>query len=145
MTRRRGQPVFDGLWTRKRAHGSTGYNPSPSSPRAREILQVRRRLVLARRHQLAIGAKEVVLALDLHPRVPLRTHRCAPERARLRRALGRLGDRPGPRQPAVENGDLVAESVLVGLVEIDAFLDDGLAVGMERQAARVIDPWIEQV
>src|SRR5262245_21793336 len=100
-------------------------NP-PSPLPARKILQIRRRLVLARGHQLAVGAEEVILALDLHPGIFLRTHRRAPERPCFRRALGGLADRPGPRQPAVENSDLVMEDVLVGLVEIDALLDDGL-------------------
>src|SRR5262245_30515654 len=102
-------------------------NPYPSPLLAGKILQVRRRLVLAGRHQLAVSAEEVVLVLDLDPRVLLRTHRRAPQRMRLRRALGFLGDRPGPSQRAVMDGDLVIEDVLVGLVEIDALLDDGLA------------------
>src|SRR3954451_18217120 len=95
---------------------------APSPLLAGEILQVRRRLVLAGRHQLAVGAQEIVLVLDLDPRVLLRAYRRAPERARLRRVLGFLRDRPWPRQRAVMDGDLVVKDVLVGLVEIDALL-----------------------
>src|SRR5215475_6569538 len=102
---------------------------APSPLLAREVLQVRRRLVLAGRHQLAVSAEEVVLVLDLDPRVFFRTHRGAPERPCFRRALGFLGDRPWSRQCAVDHGDLVIEDVLVGLVEIDALLDDALTVG----------------
>src|SRR5215475_1226374 len=89
---------------------------APSPLLAREVLQVRRRLVLAGRHQLAVSAEEVVLVLDLDARVLLRAHRRAPERVRLRRALGCLGDRPGPGQRTVMDGDLVFENVLVRLV-----------------------------
>src|SRR5262249_38728942 len=66
---------------RKRAYGSIRATRFRASPLlVREILQVRRRLVLAGRHQLPVGAEEVVLALDLDARVLLRAHRGAPER-----------------------------------------------------------------
>src|SRR5262249_38467214 len=39
-----------------------------------EIAQVRRRLVLLRRHQLAVGAQIVVLLADTHMRIELRAH-----------------------------------------------------------------------
>src|SRR6266581_5066112 len=85
----------------------------PSPLLAGEVLQVRRRLVLTGRHQLAVGAEEVVLVLDLDPRVLLCAHRRTPEWPRVRRALRLLGDRPGSRQRIVEDRDLVIEDVLV--------------------------------
>src|SRR5262249_42773559 len=88
-----------------------GYQSAASPLRAGELLRIRRRLVLAGRHQLAVGAEEVVLALDLDPRVLLRAHRGAPERVRLVGPLGRLLDRPRPRQRVVVDGDVVVENV----------------------------------
>ena len=36
----------------------------------------------------------------------------------------------------VDHGDLVIEDVGIGLVEIDPLLDDGLIIGVERNAVR---------
>jgi len=41
--------------------------------------------------------------------------------------------RPWPRQRMVDGGDLVVQDVGIALVEIDALLDDGLVVVMQRQ------------
>src|SRR5262249_32725098 len=109
---------------RKRAYGSIRATRFRASPRlGREILHIRRRVVVAGRHQLAIGAEEVVLALDLDPRVLFRTNRRAPEWTRLGGPLGLLGDRPRSRQRVVMHGDVDIEGVLVSLVEIEALLD----------------------
>src|SRR5258707_9566578 len=81
-----------------------------------EVARIRRRLVLAGRHQLAVGTQEIVLVRDLDPRIVLRTHGGAPERAVAHDPLGLLGDRPGPRHGAIDYGDVVVEDFLVVLV-----------------------------
>jgi hypothetical protein len=80
-----------------------------------------------------------MLVFDLDPRIVSRADRRAPERSSLRVALGLLGDRPRSRQCAVVHRDLVIEDVLVGLVEKNTLLDDGVAVLVKRQAARIVN------
>src|SRR5215475_2768381 len=98
-----------------------------ASLRLLEIAQVRRRLVLLRRHQLPIGAQIVVLRADPHVRVELRAHVRLPDRARIGIAERRLQLDIGPGQRVVDHGHLVVELVGIGLIEIDALLDDSLA------------------
>jgi hypothetical protein len=50
-----------------------------------------------------------------------------------------LLDQPRPGQRMIEGGDLVVQQIGIGLVEIDALLDDGLVVGMQRDAGGVED------
>src|SRR5262249_40168798 len=45
-----------------------------------EISQIRRRLILLRGHQVAIGAQEIILLADDHMMVVLGTNRLAPDR-----------------------------------------------------------------
>src|SRR5579864_9136831 len=49
-----------------------------------------------------------------------------------------LGDAPGSRKGVVNDGDLVVERVRVGLVEIEALLDDGLVVLMKRHTSAFV-------
>src|SRR5262245_32616634 len=61
-----------------------------------------------------------------------------PARTWIRIAIGPLLLDVRPGQRIVEHGDLVPKDVGVVLVEIDTFLDHGLAVAVERDAARVV-------
>src|SRR5712671_2427019 len=102
-----------------------------------EIGQVRRRLVWARGHQLAIRAQEVRIVADLDHGVIVGADVGPPERT-LRIAGGLPPDRPRPRQRVVEDRNVVIDDVRVGRIEIEALLDDGFTVAVERNAARVV-------
>src|ERR1700730_18195601 len=84
-----------------------------------EILQIRRRLVLLGRHQLAVGAEIIRLAADLDPGIVLRASVRVPGRTGIRIAGGLLDLDVWPRHCMIDHGDLVDERVAVGLVEID--------------------------
>src|SRR5262245_46132373 len=82
--------------TAKRASAHhRGQALSASLLRPWEIAQVRRRLILAHRHQQAIGAHIVVLVADAHVPIALRTNELAPNRAR-----GGVADIPAPPSTA---------------------------------------------
>src|SRR5262249_46290816 len=117
--------------------------PCAHSPlRLLEILQVRRRLVLLRRHQVAVGADVVDLLADADMRIVLGADRLAPpDSLPARGATIVLGDGPGPRQGVVDGGDLVVQQVHIALVEIDALLDHGLVVLVHRNAGAVEGAW----
>ena len=48
--------------------------------------------------------------------------------------------RPGLGERVVNDGDLIVQEIRVGLVEIDAFADDGLVVAVQGQARGVEGP-----
>ena len=56
-----------------------------------------------------------------------------------------LFDHPGPGQCMVHGGNVVVQQVLVGLVEVDALLDDGLIVLVQGQAGGFEDAGAEEV
>src|SRR5262245_7438324 len=118
--------------------GAAQANTGSSPLRLLEIRQIRRRLILPGRHQLAVTAKVVVLLADEHMGVALGADVVFPDRTRIRFAVGSLLLGIGPRQRVVDDGDLVPEDVAVALVEVDLLLDDSLAVGVERNAGRVV-------
>src|SRR5262249_62268970 len=62
-----------------------------------EIAQVRRRLILAHRHQQSVSAEKIVLLADDHMPVVLGADGFAPERILLLAANVLLGDGPWPR------------------------------------------------
>ena len=47
------------------------------------------------------------------------------------------GDGPGPRQRMIEGGYLVMQEIGVGRIEIEPLLENGLIVGVERNAGVV--------
>src|SRR5215472_13460746 len=108
-------------------------------PRLLEISQIGGRLVLLLRHQHALGAEVVALVADRDVALSVGADIFAPFRPRPAGAAEALGDRPGPGQRMVDHRDLVAQNVAVGAVEIEELLDDALVVGMQRNAARVVD------
>src|SRR4051812_16076335 len=98
------------------------------------MLQVGRRLALARRYQQSIGAKEIVLAGNLDMLVPFGANRFRPDRLVIcRDATIFLGRRPRSRQRTVDGSDLI-DDVGIGLVSVDALLDDSLVVLVQRTA-----------
>src|SRR5215831_9074636 len=105
----------------------------------REVLQVRRRLVLACRHQEAVGTEKVVLSADLDVNVAFSADRFRPNRLLPgRNAAIFLDRRPRSRQRIVDGRDLVDDDVRVGLVGIEPLLDDGLVVLVQRKTGPVI-------
>src|SRR5215510_3666356 len=105
-----------------------------------EIAQVGRRLVLLGRHKVAVGAEKVVLLTDADVVIAFAANLVGkPERFIAYHASIGLLDHPRPGQRMVDGGDVVAHQVRIGLVEIDALLDDGLIIRMQRNSARIID------
>src|SRR6266511_2496972 len=100
--------------------------------------QVRRRLVLPGRHQVSVGAKDVVFAADLNVAVVLLADVFRPDRLLGRQPAIAALHRPRPRQRIVDGCDLGMEHVRIGLVGIDPLLDHRLLVLVERDAAVVV-------
>src|SRR5262249_2836623 len=98
-----------------------------------EIAQVGRGLVLAGRHQLAIGAQEIVVLADDDMVVVLAADVLVPDDVALLADVS-LGDGPRLGEGIVDHGDLVEQSIFGGLVELDALLDDGLVVPVQWNA-----------
>src|SRR6516165_3637619 len=71
-------------------------------------------------------------------RIVFRANVRQPDRAWIGIARGLLFLYPGPRQRMIDDRDLVVERVGIGLVEIDALLDDGLTVAVERHPRDII-------
>src|SRR6516164_9879415 len=108
------------------------------SLRRLEILQVRRRLVIAGGHEVAVSAEEVVLLADDDLIVALHARALVPFRPWIGVAAKRLVDAPWPRQSVVVDGDLVVQDVGIVLVEMKALLEHRLVVEGERQAGGVV-------
>src|SRR6266567_8409689 len=100
-----------------------------------EIFQLRRRLVLLGRPERAVLADVVILLADADVMVAFRAVVIEPHRIAL--ATISLENRPGTRQGIVDGGDLVVQKIVVGLVEIDALLHQGLVVLVQRNAAGI--------
>src|SRR5258708_16650441 len=107
-------------------------------PRLFEIVQIRRRLILAGWHQEPIGAQVIGFIADLRPRVAFLADEFVPIGPRVGIANIAAGHSPRARQGVIVDGDLVAYDVPVVLVEIDALLEDRLVVMMQWYAGRVI-------
>src|SRR5262249_2837673 len=101
-----------------------------------EMLQIGRPLPLLGGHQLAIGAAHVDLALDLHIGIPLGAD-CLDPHDRPQLAIVALVRHSGAKQRVVIDRDVVMQDVGIGLVEIDALLDDALGIEMQGCAAGV--------
>src|SRR5258708_26570305 len=80
----------------------------------REIASIRRLLALARGHQEAVGAQEIVLLADRHVAIALRADELGPIGPRIGIADVAAGYGPGARQRMVVDGDLVVHETLVG-------------------------------
>src|SRR5258708_32990173 len=107
-------------------------------PRLFEIVQIRRRLILAGWHQEPIGAQVIGFIADLRPRIAFLADEFVPVWPRVGIANIAAGHGPGARQGMIVGGDLVAHDIPVVLVEIDPLLKDALVVVMPRQARVVI-------
>jgi len=103
-----------------------------------EILQNPGRLAFAGGISLPSALTMLELVADADMGIALGADRFAPPDRFL--ALGPaivFGDGPGMRQGVVDGGDLVVQNVRIGLVLVDALLDDGLVVRMQRNAGAV--------
>src|SRR5215813_10137691 len=106
-----------------------------------KIAQIRRLLSLFHGHQEAVGGHEVALLADEDVLVVLSTVIEVPHNVGAGLTHVALGYCPGPRQCMVDGGDLVDQHVLVGLVEVDALLEDALSVIVQANAARLVGAW----
>src|ERR1700722_19491643 len=100
--------------------------------RRREIAQIRRRLVLAHGHEVAVLAHEIALAPDDDQIVVLAAQIFGP--ARLGGTAEAADHAPGPRQRMVDQCHVVEQQVGISRVETDALLDHGLIVEVQRDA-----------
>src|SRR5207302_1520314 len=91
-----------------------------------EIAQVRRRLTLPGRHQIAVGAEKIILAPDLDVTVAFRANLFEPLGSFDLLANVFLGHRPRARKRVVDRGDFVGKDVGLILVPGDSLLDDAL-------------------
>src|SRR5215475_6801052 len=103
-----------------------------------KIAQIRRLLSFFHRHQEAVGGHEIALLADVDVLIVLGAIIEVPDDVWIGLTHVSLGHRPRPRQRIVDAGDLVDQNILVRLVEIDALLDDALAVVVQADAARLI-------
>src|SRR5262249_17510444 len=107
-----------------------------------EIAQIRRRLVLHSGHQEAVAAEEVNLLTDPDMSILFAANRVAePGRLVGRGAPVGFVYQPWPGQSMIDGGDVIVQQIRVGLIEIDALLNDGLVVFVQRDAAGVENAW----
>src|SRR6266850_2507795 len=107
-----------------------------SVARLLEIPQVRRLLALLCGHEKAVRAYHVVVFADSKMEVGFGAVLFRPfGKDVLRVAPVVLCHRPGTRECVVNHGDLVMGDVRIGLVDVKAFLDDGLVVPVQRNAS----------
>src|SRR5437773_12333328 len=98
-------------------HGTSLATPSLLR-RLLEVAQVRRRLVLLRRHQLAVAAEEVALPVNLDVTIALGAILLGPGELLVWIASILLGDRPRARQRTVVCRNVIEHYVRIGLVLI---------------------------
>src|SRR5207302_6148811 len=101
-----------------------------------EVPQIWWRLVFFGRHQIAVRTEIVVFLAQANPNVGLGTDLLGPPGGPgvfVARVI--LGHRPGTRIGMIDQRDLIMQDVRVGLVEIDALLDDALIVLVSREQA----------
>src|SRR5258708_20018663 len=91
-----------------------------------EVLQIRRCLVLPGRHQLAGAVEHIVLITDIDLKIVLGADRLDKDRVPL--AMHGLENPPWSRERLVISRDLVIQNLRINLVQIQSFLDDGLAI-----------------
>src|SRR5262249_34368969 len=115
-----------------------GRVPGRSLLRLLEITQIRRRLVLAGRHEQAVGAEHVILPADADMRIVLGTDFLDPIVVRIGVPGIFLLHAPWPGQRMVDGGDFVPEHRRIGLVEIEPFLHHGLIIAVQRQTGGVV-------
>src|SRR5258708_17065807 len=109
----------------------------PSTPllRCLEIPRVRRRLILARRHQAAVSRQEVVLLANDHMIVALGAVVFRPQYVAL--APEGFEHRPRPRQRMINRCDLDVQ-VGAGLVEEKPLLDDTRVVAVHENPGKFV-------
>src|SRR6266436_8559469 len=84
------------------------------------------------RHQHAFAAEEIILATDPNLVFVFAANRFQP--------FGSLADifpldGPWRSERIIDDRDLIVQEIAFGLVEIEALLDDGLAIAVKRHAA----------
>src|SRR5215467_8235089 len=110
--------------------------PSETSSSARrEVSQIRRRLVLPGRRDVAIIADRVDFLAQRYILIVVRTKVLGPFHVAVAAIVSR--HRPWTDERTVDGRDFVMEKVGIALVEKDALLDDRLVVLVQRNAAVV--------
>src|SRR6266478_5201850 len=100
-----------------------------------QIFRIGWRLILLDRHEVAFAVREIQFAADRHPTIVLGAGIFLINRVELAPIEARYS--PRPRQRMVEGGDLIAQHVRIGLVEINPLLDERLVVAVQRNAGRI--------
>ena len=121
-------------FTKKRVKNALFCSTHPTDLRSfvLEPSQVGWRLARTCRHQDAFAAEEIILATD-----PNLVFVFAANRFQPLRGFADIFPLDGPwrSERIVDDRDLVVQEIAFGLVEIEAFLDDGLAIAVKRHAA----------
>jgi hypothetical protein len=89
---------------------------------------------------VAFRAQEIIVLADAHMQIVLRANDLAPHRSGVGLAPVVPGHGPRTRQGVIDHRNLVVQDIRIALVEKEAFLDDGLVVAMQRQAAFIEGP-----
>jgi hypothetical protein len=103
-------------------------------PRPVEIFQIRWRLVLARGHQRAIRAQEVVVFTEDDLGVVLAAIILGPVRTRIWIPDVSFVHGPRPRKGVVDYGDFITKDVGIDLVPANTLPEDGLIVEVQGKA-----------
>src|SRR6266700_3860761 len=104
-----------------------------------KIAQIRRLLIAFGGHQVSIGADHVELLAHEDMRVVLGTVDKIPHRMGV--ALVDAVDGPWAREGVVFDGDLVAQQVPVGFVQLKPLSDHSLVVLVQAHPAAFKRPW----
>src|SRR5438309_864977 len=107
-------------------------------PNLVEIFEIRSRLAFPDRHQQTIRAQNIILIPDANVMVVLSANVFGPDWLRSRSATVTSLDSPGTRQGMVDRCDLIVKDIGIVPIGKNPLLDDGFAVGMERNAAAVV-------
>src|SRR5260370_5129557 len=106
--------------------------------RSIEVPQVRRRLVLLGGHQEPVGTEKIDVLVDADVNIAFGAETLVkPDWFIAHDAPKGPIDHPWPGQRMVDRGDVVVQQIRIGLVEIDALLDNGLVVSVQRDAGGV--------
>src|SRR5260221_197475 len=134
--------------TRARRKGSETLNSSLLSfcwfvePLLLSVRWPRGNIKALRGARKAHAAEEITLLADADMCISFAANRVAePSRLVGRDAPVGFVDQPRPGQGMIDGGNVVVQQIRGGLVEIDALLDDGLVVFVQRDAAGVEDAW----
>src|SRR5712671_146888 len=106
-----------------------------------EIPQIRRPLIFFGGHQEAVDAQDIHFLADADQIRSFDTTGLPPLWTRICAVHVPLVHGPGTRQCMVDHGDYVVDDFGIGLIEVDALLENRLIVEVKGKAAGVVDAW----